>query len=72
VEVTVPPCCLVETFEPLGGTHCVKVETGLLSATSANFYNLPRAIFHKTLVFSGLAIGKNSVSETYLLKGGGI
>jgi hypothetical protein len=30
-----------------------------------------RAIFHKTLGFSGLGIGRNSVTETYLLKEGG-
>jgi hypothetical protein len=65
--------CVVwlETYQRLIGPRCVKLEAGLLTETSANFYNISLAIFHKTLVFSGLTIGKNSIIETYLLKGGG-
>ena len=49
----------------------MKLEAGLLSETSGNFYNFPWAVFHKALVVSGLAIGNNSITETYLLRWGG-
>jgi len=41
----------------------VKMEAGLPTETSGNFYNFPWAVFHKTLVVSGLVIGKNSITR---------
>jgi hypothetical protein len=60
----------LETYQLLGGPSCVNVEARLPNETSVNLCNVSLTIFHKTLVFSGLASGKNSVTETYLLKGG--
>lgn len=57
----------LETYQRLVEPRCVKLEAGLNTETSANFYNISLSIFHKTLVFSG----KNSITETYLLKGRG-
>lgn len=61
----------LETYQRLRRPRCVKLKAGLPTETSGNFYNFPWAIFHKTLVVSWLAIGKNSITETYLLRGGG-